>query len=108
MSVDAMISSQSLTPMCWHFISHARLHEWFSFGKFRTTDVPALGELWSWAGGGVWRKGVGGVETGTPLGPSPCFSWSSKPFFSYPASPHSVPSSSLFPSSFSEKKEMKV
>lgn len=46
MSVDAMISSQSLTPMCWHFISHARLHEWFSFGKFRTTDVPALEELW--------------------------------------------------------------
>lgn len=60
MSVGATISSQSPTPMCWHFISHARLHGWFSFRNFRTTDVSALGgkipELWTLGRWGVKER----------------------------------------------------
>lgn len=38
------LSSQSWTPGCWHFISHARLHGWFSFRNLGTPVVSALGE----------------------------------------------------------------
>lgn len=93
-SVAALISSQSLTPMCWHFISHARLHGWFSFVNFRTTDVSALGEknpeLCKLAGGGMWRKGVGGMETGTLLAPSLSFSYSIQSLLYSLSPPHSL------------------
>lgn len=71
MSVGAMISSQSPKPMCWHFISHARLHGWFSFGHFRTSDVSALGgkipELWTLGRWGVKERSWEHAEWELPL-----------------------------------------
>lgn len=94
MSVDAMISPQSLTPLRWHFISHARLRGWFSFGNFRTTDVSPLGErnpeLWTLGRLGSAEERSWGVGNGTHPGPS--LSWFSKAIFSDPDLPYEVSS----------------
>lgn len=64
MSVDATLSSQLLTPMGWHFISHAQLHGWFSLGNFRVIHISTLGEktpeLWKLGRWGNVGKGLGG------------------------------------------------
>lgn len=65
------LSSQSWTPGRWHFISHARLHGWFSFRNLGTPVVSALGER---TPGSVELAdvGIGGVRNKGFCGWGPC------------------------------------
>lgn len=105
------LSSQSWTPGRWHFISHARLHAWFSFRNLGTPVVSALGErtpgsveLADAGIGGGEEQGV--LQMGTLLCPSLGFSCP-QVIFSYISLSYLVLSLISPFSSFSEKKEKK-